>query len=252
MARVLVVDDDEVTRTLLDARLVAAGHWVRLAASLPEARAVIRRSGPPDVLVTDMFMPGGSGLRLVTDVRADPECADVPVILLSGRALPGDVEAGRALGATYLSKPVSAADLVQAVDTAAESSPSALDAAVREHLGDPRHASAEEAAERAERLTAFVAQAPEALSGITDAARAADGPALAAAAHRLGEAARRLGAVPLARLCADLEDRARAQECPEPPVISALVEQEVSRTCTVFRTLADRYAGVQSGPVSRT
>jgi len=120
MATVLVVEDEDVTRLLLESGLRSAGHWVRAAASVAEAHAELAHSGVPEVVVTDMFMPGGSGLSLVSALRADPLLADVPVIFLSGRALPGDVERGEALGATYLTKPLSLPELTAAIDAAVQ------------------------------------------------------------------------------------------------------------------------------------
>ena len=49
----------------------------------------------------------------MSSLRHDSACADLPVIILSGRALPADVEAGRALGATHLTKPFSPEALVE-------------------------------------------------------------------------------------------------------------------------------------------
>lgn len=120
MAKVLVVEDEDVTRLMLESRLHIAGHRVRAAASMDEAQDVMAELFAPDVVVTDMFMPGGSGLSLAAALRSDPLRADLPVIFLSARALPGDVAAGTALKATYLAKPVSTADLTEAIDAAGE------------------------------------------------------------------------------------------------------------------------------------
>lgn len=107
MAKVLVVEDEDVTRLMLESRLHLAGHRVRGAGSMDEARALLEHVFTPDVVITDMFMPGGSGLSLASSLRSDPLWADLPLIFLSGRALPGDVAAGAALSSAYLAKPVS-------------------------------------------------------------------------------------------------------------------------------------------------
>lgn len=239
MARVLVVEDEDLTRALLDVRLTAAGHRVRAAASLAEARAVLAGTGAPDVVVTDMFMPGGSGLALVQALRADPAWADLPVIFVSGRALPADVDAGRALGAAYLTKPLSTAALTAAIDAALEGTPAAVEEAVRERLGVlTDDDSTEEREVLARLLTSFVDRAPEAVARVERALDAEDALALEAVAHQLAGAAATLGAGSLARFCADLEEQARAGEVPPAVPARAALQREVDVTCRVFEALA--------------
>ncbi|WP_432574609.1 response regulator [Kineococcus sp. SYSU DK005] len=116
MAKVLVVEDDADIRTLLDLRLRAAGHRVVGADSAPAALAVMAERGAPDVLVSDVSLPGTTGLELVRQLRTDERYARLPVVFLSGRVQPADIEAGRALGATYLTKPVVLSALCTAIE----------------------------------------------------------------------------------------------------------------------------------------
>ena len=236
MARVPVVEDDDVTRLLLEKRLSRAGHWVRTAASAAEARATLRR-GRPEVLLSDMFMPGGSGLTLVSSLREDRESATLPVAFLSGRALPGDVAAGEALGAAYLTKPPVMDALERAIDAAIEASPPALMATVRERLARLGAEDGEEERSVARLLAAFVEQAPEALAALETALADADDVALEAGAARLGAAAAHLGAGPLARLCTDLEDRARTGAVPPAAAVRAALRRELTVTCRVMGAL---------------
>ncbi|MCI2238648.1 response regulator [Kineococcus sp. TRM81007] len=118
MAKVLVVEDDADIRTLLDLRLRAAGHRVIGAESAPAALAVIAERGAPDVLVSDVSLPGTTGLELVAALRAREDYAHLPVVFLSGRVQPADIEAGRALGAVYLTKPVVLTALCTAIEQA--------------------------------------------------------------------------------------------------------------------------------------
>jgi CheY-like chemotaxis protein/HPt (histidine-containing phosphotransfer) domain-containing protein len=240
VATVLVVEDEDVTRLLLETSLRGAGHWVRAAASVAEAQAELAHSGVPEVLVTDMFMPGGSGLSLVNALRADPLLAEVPVIFLSGRALPGDVEAGESLGATYLTKPLSMPQLTAAIEAALLAGPTALDGAVRnrvEELGG-----AEDDEERGlftRLLTLFVEQAPVSAEAVERAVAAGNAADLETSAHRLKGAAATLGADRLARLCGELEDRARAGEVPAAVPVRTALRREVATACRVFRELAE-------------
>ena len=115
MSRVLVVDDDPNLRQLVTVRLQKAGHRVLAADSAAEALAVVADRGAPDVVVLDVTMPGMSGLELLPVMRGVDGCAALPAIFLSGRVDHADVEAGRALNATYLTKPFSATALCNAI-----------------------------------------------------------------------------------------------------------------------------------------
>jgi diguanylate cyclase len=76
--RVLVVDDYEDTRDLLDHILTRAGAIVRLAASASEALPLL---DDVDIVVTDYSMPGGTGLWLLGQVRG--RVRPVPVIVMT-------------------------------------------------------------------------------------------------------------------------------------------------------------------------
>ncbi len=120
MARVLLVDDDPVVVELVRFRLRKEGHRVLTAASGEEALGVVAERGRPEVVVLDVSMPHMDGLELLGALRAQDGLADVPAIFLSGRLDPADVEAGRALGATYLTKPFVANALLRAIERALE------------------------------------------------------------------------------------------------------------------------------------
>ena len=237
MVKVLVVEDEDATRLMLERRLSWAGYRIRAASSAVEAAALLDGTFEPDVVLTDMFMPGGSGLGLVNALREHPSCADLPVIFLSGRALPGDVVAGRSLGATYLAKPCSLADLARAIDEAAGTTTE--EDVVRRRLGDV--AGVEEDAERA--LTAtllrtFVASAPIGLAAVERAVATADAGALEVAAHRLAGGAATLGADALATAFRSLEERARAGEVVDVDDVRRAAEQ-LEQTCRLFTGLAE-------------
>ena len=118
MAKVLVVDDDENMRSLVEQRLRQAGHRVLGAASADEALQLVADRGVPDVIVLDVLMPGLSGLDLLSRLRNDPLSAGLPAVFLSARVQESDIAAGRALGATYLTKPVVISALLTAIEAA--------------------------------------------------------------------------------------------------------------------------------------
>ncbi|MDP9400712.1 MAG: response regulator [Actinomycetota bacterium] len=105
MARVLAVDDDPVLLKLVGVRLARGGHEVVTAGSAEEALAAAAAPGAPEVAVVDVAMPVMDGLELLQALRGCPGLAGLPAVFLSARVQPHDVEAGRALGAIYLTKP---------------------------------------------------------------------------------------------------------------------------------------------------
>jgi CheY-like chemotaxis protein len=118
VARVLVVDDDPDILNLVQLRLRKHNHKVATAAGPVEALDVVRAKGRPDLCVLDVSMPGMTGLELLRQLRDDHDLGDTPVIFLSARVQPEDVQAGIDMGATYLTKPFVAAALLAAVDRA--------------------------------------------------------------------------------------------------------------------------------------
>jgi signal transduction histidine kinase/CheY-like chemotaxis protein len=115
--RVLVVDDHTDARELLAMVLSSAGASVSAAASAPDALEKFRRE-PPDVLVSDIGMPGEDGFSLVASVKAlGPEGGGgIPAIALTAYATEEDRQRALAAGfAEHLPKPVEPAELVTAV-----------------------------------------------------------------------------------------------------------------------------------------
>jgi two-component system phosphate regulon response regulator OmpR len=99
---ILVVDDDERLRGLLQRYLSANGFRVTAAADAAEARTLIK-SIAFDGLILDVMMPGESGLDLAADLRSQ---SDVPILMLTALGEPPDRIAGLERGADdYLAKP---------------------------------------------------------------------------------------------------------------------------------------------------
>jgi CheY-like chemotaxis protein len=118
--RILVVDDEADARHLLRQILEECGAEVLAAAGVEEALALLR-SGRPDLLVSDIGMPGADGYQLLERVRAlgDPALANLPAIALSAFARSEDrTRAVRSGFALHLSKPVESASLVASVASA--------------------------------------------------------------------------------------------------------------------------------------
>lgn len=116
MARVLVVEDDEDIRTIIERRVAAAGHTVRAVSSAQEALELVKERGAPEVAVLDVVLPGMSGLELAERLRQDDTTRELPIVFLSAKVQNEDIEAGRSLGAIYLTKPFVAAALLSAIE----------------------------------------------------------------------------------------------------------------------------------------
>jgi EAL domain-containing protein (putative c-di-GMP-specific phosphodiesterase class I) len=113
LGRILVVDDEAAVQRMLERILSHAGHEVRTAGSSEEALHRIDAE-PFDMVLTDLQMPGGSGLDLLRAVRA--RALDLPVVFLTGQpsvaSAAGAVEHG---AFRYLLKPISSDELMRAV-----------------------------------------------------------------------------------------------------------------------------------------
>ena len=84
MARILLIDDDAAMRTATSRSLTAAGHTVT---DYPDGRGAIEHieRDPPDLLITDIFMPEMEGLETIRQARELQ--AGLPIIAMSGISL---------------------------------------------------------------------------------------------------------------------------------------------------------------------
>ncbi|MBG0775306.1 MAG: response regulator [Desulfovibrionaceae bacterium] len=117
MARVLLVEDDARVRRMLRETLLLEGHSVAEATDADRALAEQERA-PADLVVTDIVMPGGNGIRLIVALKA--KCPELPVFAVSGGG-PG-IEgaellraAGQAGADRVFSKPLDIDELLAAV-----------------------------------------------------------------------------------------------------------------------------------------
>ncbi|WP_437490218.1 ATP-binding protein [Sorangium sp. So ce1014] len=117
--RILVADDNADMREYLVHLL--APRWSVEVASDGRAALAAALARPPDLVVSDVMMPGLDGVALVRELRADPRTSMVPVVLVSARAGDEAVVEGLDMGADdYLVKPFSARELLARVRTQIE------------------------------------------------------------------------------------------------------------------------------------
>lgn len=103
---VLLADDDKVQTMMLSTQLRAKGYSVAAAYDATYTFMVAMKS-PPDVVVLDIQMPGGTGRAVLERLKGSTRTMQIPVVVLSGIHDPNVVNEVMALGAfEYLHKPV--------------------------------------------------------------------------------------------------------------------------------------------------
>ena len=103
---ILVVEDNQESREILEARLVANGYGV-ITASDGEAGLHLAREQTPDLILLDILMPKMDGLEVCRRIKGDSSLPFMPIILVTAKADSKDVIAGlKAGGDEYLAKPV--------------------------------------------------------------------------------------------------------------------------------------------------
>ncbi len=101
---VLVIDDDDVVRSLLHAYLSKIGYQVALAENGREGIKLAKKLRP-NAITLDVMMPGMDGWEVLAELKADPDLAHIPVIVMT---MMEDKDIGYSLGAAeYLTKPIS-------------------------------------------------------------------------------------------------------------------------------------------------
>ena len=107
----LIVEDEIETAEMLAEMMSLSGYQVKKSFGGASSIHLISRS-QPDILLLDVMMPDLSGLEILRYVRRDPALTHIPVIVISAKSLPKDIEEGFGAGANaYLTKPVAYLDL---------------------------------------------------------------------------------------------------------------------------------------------
>lgn len=114
-ASVLVVDDEPAFSFAIAEILRLVGYEVFQAHSVEQAMEQLEQR-PPDLILTDIMMPGTDGLTLVRRLRSLEAYNDIPMIAISAKGMKDDIAAAHDAGAdAYLMKPFSAKDLQEIV-----------------------------------------------------------------------------------------------------------------------------------------
>jgi CheY-like chemotaxis protein len=116
MAKILLVEDNELNRDMLSRRLARRGFDVVLAGDGAEGLDTARTERP-DLVVMDLSLPVLDGWEAIRQLRADPAIAAIPVLALTAHAMAGDRGQALAAGADdYDTKPVDFARLMGKID----------------------------------------------------------------------------------------------------------------------------------------
>jgi CheY-like chemotaxis protein len=102
MVHVVIVDDDEIIRGLVAQIISMLGWTSSSAATGVQALSVIQRE-KPDLVISDVGMPGMSGIELLTAIKSDPQTAHIPVVIISSIDRENEARAGGC--AAFLAKP---------------------------------------------------------------------------------------------------------------------------------------------------
>ena len=115
---VIVVEDETDAAEMFAEMMRVSGFRVLKSYSSQPAISMIANE-PPDLVILDVMMPDVSGLEVLKFMRHEPKLAEIPVIVVSAKSMPGDIKTGLEAGASvYLTKPVGFLDLRQAVEKA--------------------------------------------------------------------------------------------------------------------------------------
>ena len=116
MATILIVDDSPTETFKITEILTKSGHAVLTAAS-GEAGVALAKKSQPDLVLMDVVMPGINGFQATRQLTKDATTCHIPVIIVTTKDQETDKLWGKRQGASsYLTKPIDASLLVQAID----------------------------------------------------------------------------------------------------------------------------------------
>lgn len=113
---IYIVEDSKLYLTYVTKILTDHGYRVESAENGTAALAYLECSRP-DIILLDIVLPDINGLEICKIVRSNPDLEDIPIIFLTSKTSPEDIEAGlRGGGSDYIAKPVNAVELLARTD----------------------------------------------------------------------------------------------------------------------------------------
>ena len=116
MARILIVEDNEMNRDMLSRRLARRGFEVLVAADGGEG-ITMAKSQAPDLILMDMTLPVVDGWEASRQLKAESNTRDIPIIALTAHAMAGDRDKALQAGCDdYATKPVDLNRLLNTIE----------------------------------------------------------------------------------------------------------------------------------------
>ncbi len=217
--RVLVVEDNLINQRVVSTVLRKAGYEVSIASNGEEALRTLDGGAAYALVLMDVQMPVLDGLEATRRIRADARWRRLPILALTAHALTSDRERCLQAGMNgYIAKPIMPADLLETVghyvqgagaegeSTADETPSEPIDAALARRLMEDEPHLIFGLAE------VFIQMAPERLGRLRAAMRRRDPGQVRQYAQKLGKAAERIAAVPLAQCARGLAETAAEED----------------------------------------
>ncbi len=250
---VLLVEDNPVNQRVAEKMLVARGHSVRVAANGREALTILER-WRPHVVLMDVQMPVMNGFEATAAIRSSEAhgTSRLPIIAMTAHAMEGDRERCLAAGMdAYITKPVSAATLIEAVEGLGETSMSTTEGEGSmspsqggSETGEPiidRQAALERVDGDTELLSEIVDLFLSDVDALTDdirqAVSAADASRIMRSAHRLKGSVATLAAPRATEAALRLENIGRSGDVNDAASAFAALEAEVGRLPQALKAL---------------
>jgi CheY-like chemotaxis protein len=125
MAKILLVEDNEMNRDMLSRRLVRHGYTVVFATDGESGVAMVRTESP-DLVLMDMSLPVVDGWEATRRLKADPLTRAIPIIALTAHAMASDEQRARAAGCDdYDTKPIELPRLLGKIEGLLQAAPGA-------------------------------------------------------------------------------------------------------------------------------
>jgi CheY-like chemotaxis protein len=117
LAKILLVEDNEMNRDMLSRRLAKRGYEVLIAVE-GEQGVALARTGSPDLVLMDMSLPVLDGWEATRRLKSDPATRAIPIIALTAHAMAGDREKARDAGCDdFDTKPVELPRLLSKIES---------------------------------------------------------------------------------------------------------------------------------------
>jgi len=206
MARIVIVDDDELLCQIVVRTLEPVGHSVVAVRDGDDALEALWEHGP-DLAILDCALPGKTGLTILREIRQSAMFGKLPVLILTARRSDWHAKMALTAGAdAYVRKPFEPAELIATIDrlladkAVAHPNATLLDQA---RIADLRAAVGEEQADTL--LTIMERDIADRTKAIVTALTTGDAATALTQAHALRGAADGIGALELARHCYGIE-----------------------------------------------